>query len=626
VAQEAFDVKSLEMERDALAQAIKEEEQELGRQSFWYFLTKILFPEVWQEHYSDTFHRDLCYDIQNLDCGEDLWAIVPRAHRKSFIITIAHTLWMIVRDPNIRILLIGAREETVKPFARMVINAFVAGTPGFEKFQQVYDDFVIHKKGRNVLQSFQFTHPNRTISLPDPTFRAAYLGVTGAGWRCDILKFDDAIERRNVTSPEMSVKTMTQMLDLTPLIDVGSKYRNLMGVGTRWAYHDPYGRFIGEDFEQTGAFNDVIERIREKGTTKVIVRHALEDPHRMCEVCPKHVVEMCPHGHPSMEEDAEPIAFPIHTRETIMKEYERYLADPNLGESLFYHQWMNVCLAPSDQKIKAEWFQQVKDRCFVAPRRKVITLDDASKDYATEGIGDYSVALFGEFDDEGRLMILDGLRSNRWTKDKFIREIISWCQRANWWPNIVAKEKVSTEAFLPDLQRAFQEYSRPAHFISVPRPTNIKKYDWLVAALQGPFERCEVVFGANCKPEIFQRARHEGTTLTQATHDDVVDAMAIFFSQGVRHNAAPRIGTRSGLENWNPPDMRTYNPDAPAPYRMTQMTPKNPWEQAGQSERVQQAISEVAPEGQDPFNVPAPEDEWDRPRTVFLPDIEGNAF
>jgi hypothetical protein len=608
-------------ERDALAQAIKEEQRDLGRQSFWYFLTEILFPKVWQDHYTDTFHRDLCIDLQGLRQGEDLWAIVPRAHRKSFIITIAHSLWLIIKDPNIRILLVGAREETVKPFARMVINAFVAGTPGFEKFQEVYDDFVIHKRGRNVLQSFQFTHPNRTISLPDPTFRAAYLGVTGAGWRCDVLKFDDAIERRNVTSPEMSAKTMTQMLDLTPLIDVGSPYRNLIGVGTRWAYHDPYGRFIGEDFEQTGAFDDVIARIREKGTTKVIVRHGLEDPHRMCEVCPKHVVEMCPHGHPSMEEDAEPIAFPVHTRETIMKEFERYLADPNLGESLFYHQWMNVCLAPSDQKLKAEWFQKVRETHFPSPRRRVIVLDDASKDYQSEGIGDYSVALFGEFDDEGRLMVLDGIRSNRWTKDQFIRQIISWCDRANWWPNIIAKEKVSVDSFLSDLKRQFQEYARPFHDKAITRPPHVKKFDWIVAALQGPFERCEVIFGGNCKPEIFERARHEGTTLAQSTHDDVIDALALFFAPEVRHVAAPRIASQTGLDNWRPPDMSLYHPDIPRPWRMMQPAegPKNPWEQAANSPRVQAALDEVANPNQDPLN-PGGED-WDAPRTVFLPDL-----
>lgn len=589
------DEQALLLERQTLTAAIIEEERELSRASFWYFLTVALFPLTWMLHYSPQFHKDVCWEVQNTGRGEDLWLFVPREHRKSFVLTIAHTLWLIICNPNIRILLVGAREETVKPFARVILSAFEEGTPGFEKFQTIFSDFVIAGRGTHLKQVFQFIHPLRTIPLPDPTFRATYLAVSGAGWRCDVLKFDDCVERRNVNTPEMSAKTTRQMMDLFPLVDTGSQYRNIFGAGTRWSYHDPYGLIIGEKQEEL-ATSEVQTELEDLGRArpKAIVRHALEHPTQLCTHCPPHVVKAFPHGHPTMAPEALPIAEPVHTRRTLLQQYERYKMDPNLGESLFWHQYMNVCMAPSAQKFKAEWFFDVDLVDWPAPKRRVLMLDTASKDFQTENRGDWMVALFGSYDDHARMLVRHGLRSKTWTKDEFIRQIIAWCQTTGWWPTVMVKEKFGegAGAFMADLAKKFAEFARPVHPILVTRPQQLlAKNDWIVEGLQGPMERGEILWGARVPREIRDRAEYELCNLGQVAHEDIGDCLTLGTVKGVRPEVIVRIAQPSG---WEAPQLGLYEPGAAAPGPVDSLLEAaTPMQQASRNQRVQIAVADL---------------------------------
>lgn len=602
----------LERERKVLAAALLEEERELGRESFWYFLTNILFPGTWEANYVEAFHRPLVEAAQNLQRGEDLWMFMQREARKTFIFDIAHNIWRIIRDPNIRLLLVGAREETVKPFARVIRSAFEYGTPGFEKFQETYAEFITEGRGKHLKQAFQFTVANRTVNLPDPTFRAAYLGVTGAGWRCDILTFDDPVERRNVTTPEVSAKALGQMLDLLPLVSKTSDYQNIIGMGTRWAYHDPYGKLIG-DAEETETDQVVADKLSQYQTskTRIIIRHAIEDPNRQCEHCPPHIVAAEPHGHPVSPFDDAGVAtlFPIHTKEGLIDTLEKYLKDPSKGESLWWHQYQNVCLAPSAQKFKTEWFQLVLEKpAWPAPKKRILAIDSADKDFQKKGIGDWMVAVMGDFDDIGRLCCRYGLRSNKWTREEFIARIIAWCRGVGWWPQIIAKEKFGNDTFLTDIARSFNNIYHPTSVVAVQRPaytgTVMKKFDWIVETLQGPMERGEVIFGSQFPVDLRQRAEYEGTALGQTTHDDVIDTMTLFFTPGVRVLAPNRaLGPGS---SWTPPPLNLYEPGAQAP-----PTPPGLGKSPLQTPRVEIMINDLGfnqisfdqPNGPNPLNL-----------------------
>jgi hypothetical protein len=552
-------------EKQLLETTIVEEKRALAKENFWYFLTEVLFPHIWRDHYTDTLHLELCNELQNLQWGEEFWAFLRRKARKSYIINLADSWWRIVKDPNIRILMVGAREETVKPFARVMRSAFVKGAPGFEEFQRVFPDFVFPDSGSHLRQAFQFTVPPRNKVLADPTLRATYLGVAGAGWRCDVLKYDDAVERRNVSHPEMSMKTLMQMMDLYPLLDDTGNYNMTMGAGTRWAYHDPYGYILGE-VEGEESNEDALRRLETK-KMKVMVRHALEDPERMCEHCPPHIVKAYPHHHPTMEPNGIPCDFPIHDYQSVMDDYDRYSKSPSLGESLFWHQLMNVCLSPKDQKIQKEWFITAPFPYWPVQKRRVLSIDSADKDLQKEGLGDWMVAIFGEFDDYGRLLLAWGLRSNKWTRKEFQKKVLAWCKLTDWWPNLVVKEKFGdgAGAFLTDLGGMFMEHGHPVHLKVVTRGTRqgnvTKKLDWIIDNVQAPLEGAEVVFGRDFPPEIRRQAEHELTQLGMTKNDDVADTLAMFFIDGVRLKAHQRHAERP--TQLQPPSLDLYSVGAP---------------------------------------------------------------
>lgn len=585
VAQEAFgapwgapaiqtmDEQALARERELLNTAIVEELREIGKADFWSFITMVVYPETWELHYTEEFHKPIADELQNLKCGEDFWAFLPRKRRKTMIATILFSLWSIVRDPNIRILLVGAREETVKPFAMMLRSAFVPGTSGFETFQKVYPEHLLKHGG--LRQAFQFTVPSREKTLADPTFRATYLGVTGAGWRADRIHFDDCIERRNVTSPATANKSMTQMLDLIPLLDDTGNYQNVVGLGTRYSYLDPYGKVLGEAEEGEDQDVQVIERLQER-KTKIMVRHALEKPGQPCEACPKHVVELYPHNHPTLDEDGVSPDYPVHTRDHVMEDYRRYMTNPNLGEALFMHQLQNLTVAPSERRFQPEWFLDLDKPSWPVAKRRVLVVDSADKDFQQAGSGDWMVAWMGDFDDYGRLCLRHGLRNNRWTREEFLRRIITWCQGTGWWPNMVAKEKFGEDTFLSDVRRVFLGENRPVHCVAVTRPkigqNQLSKFDWIVSCLQAPMERGEIVFGSKVPPDLRRRVEYELTNLGQVAHDDCADGLAVFFSPAVRLNAPQRHASPPQI--WQPPAMTTYQPDrAPSPPPMDAAPP-----------------------------------------------------
>jgi len=247
-----------------------------------------------------------------------------------------------------------------------------------------------------------------------------------------------------------------------------------------------------------------------------------------------------------------------------LKTYALYCQDPNKGESLYWHQYLNVCLSPSDQKFQEEWFHTATFPYFSVVKMRVLVVDSADKDFQKEGQGDFMVAQYGEFDDFGRLLKVHALRSNVWTRAVFIEHIIAHCRATAWWPHKVVKEKFGSDTFMTDLQRAFMDQQKTPQFILASRSSDVgmhymKKLDWIVAALQGPYERGEVIYGRDFPAPLRERERYELTNLGQTRLDDMADSGGLFFIPGVRVDVPVRPSL-STLAQPSPPPLDLYTP------------------------------------------------------------------
>jgi hypothetical protein len=565
-------------EKQLLEATLREEMRELALNDFWFFITHVLFPSVWKDHYLEDFHQPIANILQELKQGENFLFLLPREHRKSYICTIAFSVWLILKDPNIRIQYVGVKESTCKKFATLVRDIFlVKNKRNFPVFQEVFDDYVITKTDGK-LQMAEWTHPNRTQALTDSTIFSTYLANPTTGGRADVQIWDDAFDRKNLSSPEMAAKTMEKMGDLLPIAGLTSKYRNRVFIGTRWSYFDPYGKLLGEKGETLGEdLEGKLEKMVKR--PRAMVRHCKENPNRLCEHCPPEVLAEFPHGHPDWEEGI-PILDPIVTEELLQDRYNEYLLDPARGESLFFHQYLNVCIAPGDRKYQPEWFPQASLPSFPVTKRRVLAIDSADKDMQSEGQGDWMVALFGEFDDEGRLLIRHGIRNRRWTRGELLRQIIGWCEATNWWPQIVAKEKFGQDTFLTDAYNAFRGRFRPVFCVPVTRPrfgqNVMPKLDWIISSTQAPMEQMQVIWGSLVPKEFYERAVYEHVNLGQVAHEDIADCLACFFDPKVRIKAPTRMVMPA--QGWQSPDLNLYEPGKPAQGAPPPQAPAGPFD------------------------------------------------
>ena len=527
---------------------------------FWIFLREVLYSSPEQRpHYIDNFHGEIAHELQHLGRGENFLLCIPRESRKTMLV-IAYCAWLIVRDPDIRIKIVSNRQQRAIALSRLLREIFYVGSVKYPRFKEVFPDFLITPGRGETFQAQEFIHPKRRAAYLDATVYATFTGSTGAGGRCDVMIIDDGWDNSTLTNPDQGVKVFQNVIDLIPLIEGSSlgRYKNLIITTTPWRYYDPTAIFLGLSSEK---LDDTVENVVRSLPFKAMVRHAMEDPTVPCDVCPKSVTDRYPHGAPTF--GAPPVLAPIFDLDTLMQRYNFYMTKPELGEQSFWLQYMCVYRSQSQDKFQPEWFVRIDKPCWADYKRRVLVVDDASKDFQQIGRGDYSVAKFGEFDADGRLLKVHALRSNKWTREQFINEIIAWCQATRWWPQFAVKEKVGVDNFLVDLQRAFNQWGHPVVTVPARRAGLGRKYDYIVGTLQGPYERREILTGSNYPLALFERDQYELMNLGSVSHDDMADADCLFFVEGVRIARAQDLVPRSASE-WTPPtDLNLYDPRRP---------------------------------------------------------------
>lgn len=499
-----------------LREEVNVQYRELGKKDLWFFATEILFADVASTHYYEPLHKPICEWIGVNDPAIRRLLLMPRGHRKTYLVTIAHAVWRIVRDPNIRIILVSALDDTAQHFCTMVKRQFQFN----ESFLAIYPEFRV-RRDQQFGRTYDFTHPLRSDSanLIDPTFRSFYLGAPVAGRRCDILIADDPVEKKHVTTPEQADKALKDFNDLIPVVDKTGAYNQMFVVGTRWAFNDIYGAMLGED---RGV--DADADIRVKTAFDSIVRHCLEDDHGN------------PVSNPTTE--GTPILPTVWSRELLLQELDQYRTDPKRGEEDWWKQYMNVCISPSGRKFEEEYFDQwlpslpggIVFSCFLC--------DSANKDEQILMRGDFTVVYAVHYDTYGHLYVTDGLRSDRMKGQELIEELVSMHQRSKSDHGVsittFVKEKVGEDTFFGWVQAEFNRARLPMHT----RPINVRghgrKYVRIVESLQHPAMARQIHFIEGFPRDIHRVIVDEAVHLGQWSHDDAIDALSLAFHPDVR--------------------------------------------------------------------------------------------
>ncbi len=144
-----------------------------------------------------------------------LWA---RGFFKTTLISIAHTVYLVLNNPNIRILYVSYTLDVTKKFFEETKNHFTKN----EVFRYFFKD-ICPKAGRDGKIEFgtteSFVIPSRTQNLASPTVMCAGVGTNLTGLHFDYIKISDLVNKDSVANDTQIQASKDYYSYLRPLFD-----------------------------------------------------------------------------------------------------------------------------------------------------------------------------------------------------------------------------------------------------------------------------------------------------------------------------------------------------------------------------------------------------------------------
>lgn len=201
-----------------------------------------------------TFH---CEMIAWQSAHQEGMLLAWRGAAKTTFLTIARCIFEILRDPNVRILLVSDAQDQAKTILRS-IKAHLKG----EEFQRVFGDYVT---GAEVWTETEITVNKRTSMAGEPTIMCAGIGTTMPSRHFDLIIADDLVTEDNSQTEGQRQKVHSYFYK-TLLPTLMSPHGRMWVIGTRWHEEDLYGWLEKNDYEDStfimGALDDETDQSR----------------------------------------------------------------------------------------------------------------------------------------------------------------------------------------------------------------------------------------------------------------------------------------------------------------------------------------------------------------------------
>src|SRR5882724_4432237 len=161
----------------------------------------------------------------------------PPDHAKTHTLSISYITWRILKNPNLRVLIISKTQDLAKDILSAVKDRLDSRTPMFEKLK---GDFSPPEGFEGNSTEWRQDRIRLSVDIltsgeKDPTVRAAGMGQQIYGKRADLIVMDDCVDLGNVHNFEQQIK-WTQKEVQSRLVVGGT----LLIIGTRMASQDFY--------------------------------------------------------------------------------------------------------------------------------------------------------------------------------------------------------------------------------------------------------------------------------------------------------------------------------------------------------------------------------------------------
>ena len=198
-------------------------------------------------------HLELCRFLQTTDRKSKL-ILMPRYTFKSCVITQGYSLWNLVRNPDMRIMIYSDCHAKAQGFLTGIKN-HIEGKDGKSRFREFYPDWEVnaHKDKWN---ESQINVSKRVNASVEPSVDTGGIETSKVGFHYDIVFFDDIVSDLNVTTKAQMDKVHECYKKSLSLLKPGG---DVVMLGTRWHFNDLYGRIVQENKEKN-IFSTLIKR------------------------------------------------------------------------------------------------------------------------------------------------------------------------------------------------------------------------------------------------------------------------------------------------------------------------------------------------------------------------------
>lgn len=186
-------------------------------------------------------HRALCTFLQN-DSRLFKLILMPRYTFKSCICTMGYSLWRLMMNSNLRILIYSDATNKAQGFLRGIKN-HILGEIANSKFRKYFWNWETDpKKGK--WNDSEIIISVRRTAHSEHSVETAGIETSLVGRHYDIIIFDDIVSDKNVTTKEQMDKVEKCYQEALSLLIPGGE---ILMIGTRWHFGDLYGRIIAQN-------------------------------------------------------------------------------------------------------------------------------------------------------------------------------------------------------------------------------------------------------------------------------------------------------------------------------------------------------------------------------------------
>lgn len=414
------------------------------------------------------FHKELCNFVTDRFDRKKI-ILIPRGHLKSKLISIGYSIFRIVQNPKVRILIYSATWQMAVDL-NLSIQKLLQGC---EKLIQIWQDFSQGAKEWSQDRTRLAQNDTR-----DPTVTAAGIDNNLVGGHYDLIIMDDVVNRDNVATQDQIQKVIQRYKDSLDLLEPGGQ---LIIIGTRWNDADLYGWILDPQ-------NNI------KSSYDILIKKAFE-------------------GNITTGEGFEA----LWAQKFTLEELQLRLREE--GWSHFSSQYLNDPVPEEDATFKRTWFSYYEGELDLKGKllNKFMAIDPAlslNKD------ADYTaMAVVGQ-DEHGFIYVLDIVRS-RMSPSDIINEIFR--MRDKWSLVDIGVEEVAFQKAISYALRADDRFKRHPFHITELKPAERSK-DQRIKGLQPLYENGKIIHNRYLANNIY--LEDELVRFPRATHDDVIDALA----------------------------------------------------------------------------------------------------